>query len=70
MRTKIQRISAASLASAAGLLLLAGCNTVEGVGRDVEAVGQGVSEGSRNVADAISGNDSPERIPEDDGSGY
>jgi len=42
MRTFIAMILAASLA------LIAGCNTIEGAGKDVKAVGQGVE----NAADS------------------
>ncbi len=33
--------------------LLSACNTVEGVGRDVEAAGEGIQEGSEAVKDDI-----------------
>lgn len=36
-------------------LALTGCNTVEGVGEDVTAVGSGVSEAASETGKAISG---------------
>lgn len=37
---------------AAGFCLsLAGCNTIEGAGEDVEAAGEGISDASRDVRD-------------------
>jgi entericidin B len=35
----------------AAVACLAGCNTIEGAGEDVEAVGEAVSETSRDVRD-------------------
>ncbi|MCI0364646.1 MAG: entericidin A/B family lipoprotein [Phycisphaerales bacterium] len=35
-----------------GLTHLAGCNTVEGMGEDVEDVGEGVSSAARGADDA------------------
>jgi predicted small secreted protein len=37
------------LGALAALTLVAGCNTVEGVGRDVTAAGRAVSEASRDA---------------------
>ncbi|MEM8790473.1 MAG: entericidin A/B family lipoprotein [Pseudomonadota bacterium] len=34
--------------------LLAACNTVEGVGRDIQSGGEAVEDGARSVKDAIS----------------
>lgn len=34
---------------AAALLGLAGCNTVEGAGEDIQAAGEGISDTSRDV---------------------
>ena len=39
------------LAFLAGSAFLTACNTVEGAGEDVEAVGEGVSDASRDVRD-------------------
>ena len=33
--------------------LLAACNTVEGVGRDIQSGGEAISDGARSVKDAI-----------------
>lgn len=30
-------------------LLFAGCNTIEGIGKDIEAIGQGTSEVAKDV---------------------
>ncbi len=50
--------SARVLCSAAILALLAtglsACNTVEGAGKDVEALGRGTSDAARATGDAIS----------------
>ena len=35
------------------LALLAGCNTVEGIGRDVEAGGRVIQEGAETARDAL-----------------
>ena len=40
-----------SLAALLTVAALAACNTVEGVGEDVEATGEAVSEASRDVQD-------------------
>lgn len=49
------KTAAVTLAAAAFILttsiVLAGCNTVEGAGRDIEAAGDGISEGAREVRD-------------------
>ena len=37
----------------AGLLALAACNTVEGVGRDVQGAGEVIEEGARKTKKAI-----------------
>lgn len=42
---------ALSLAALMTLASVAACNTVEGVGEDVEATGEAVSEASREVRD-------------------
>lgn len=34
--------------------MLAACNTVEGVGRDVQAAGEAVEDGARKTSDEIS----------------
>ena len=39
------------LVSAATLMLLSGCNTVEGVGRDVERAGDAIQDGAEDVRD-------------------
>ena len=43
----MRKLSALSLLAAA--LVLAGCNTIEGVGRDVSAAGQAVSSTARSA---------------------
>jgi predicted small secreted protein len=40
-------------AMALAAMLLAACNTVEGVGKDVEAAGEGIQEGSEAVEEDI-----------------
>lgn len=47
---KMKKI-ALSLAALMTLASVAACNTVEGVGEDVEATGEAVSEASRDVRD-------------------
>jgi predicted small secreted protein len=37
----------------AGLLVLSACNTVEGVGRDVQGAGEVLEEGARKTKNAI-----------------
>jgi entericidin A len=39
------------LASAAGVLLLSACNTVEGVGRDVERAGDAIQDEADDTRD-------------------
>lgn len=34
-------------------MLLAACNTVDGVGRDIEAAGEGIQKGSEAVEDDL-----------------
>lgn len=46
----VVRVLAAGVA-AASLALVAGCNTVEGVGRDVEAAGDAVADTARDAND-------------------
>ena len=41
------------LALLAVLLALAGCNTFEGMGRDMQSAGQGLSNSARNVREKI-----------------
>ena len=41
---------AAALALAAFALALGGCNTVEGVGKDVKATGQGIENAAKDVS--------------------
>jgi len=43
MKTRFLRTTAACCTVAAALLF-AGCNTVEGVGQDVEAAGEGIED--------------------------
>lgn len=45
--------SLALAASAAFVLVLAGCNTVAGVGKDVEKVGEKTQEVSKDVSNDI-----------------
>jgi predicted small secreted protein len=40
-------------AMALAAMLLAACNTVDGVGKDVEAAGDGIQEGAQTVEDDI-----------------
>lgn len=42
-------------AALAGALMLTGCNTVIGVGRDVQAVGSGISYVARDVNNEVFG---------------
>jgi predicted small secreted protein len=49
MRARIMLISSALLLTVF-MVVCTGCNTVEGAGEDVQAVGAGVSDASRNVA--------------------
>mgnify|MGYP001492347745 CR=1 FL=1 len=44
-------MSLAACALLASAALQTACNTVEGAGEDVQAVGEGVSEASRDVRD-------------------
>lgn len=39
------------LVAAAAALTAAACNTVEGVGEDVQAAGQGIEQGARDAQD-------------------
>lgn len=41
-----------SLAVLAGVLLLAGCNTIAGMGKDVQKVGEKVEEKAQDCKDA------------------
>ena len=52
------RLSAAAIFI---LPVLAACNTVDGVGRDVSAVGRGVSHVSQEVSEEVFGADKPVR---------
>ncbi len=52
-RTTIRLLALATLVATAALL--PACNTVEGAGKDVEALGKGTSEVARDASDAISG---------------
>ena len=36
-----------------GTLILASCNTVEGVGRDIQGAGKAVEKGAKKVKDAV-----------------
>ena len=40
-------------AMALAAMLLVACNTVDGVGKDVEAAGDGIQEGAQTVEDDI-----------------
>ena len=42
-----------NLVMVALLGLMAACNTVEGVGRDIQSGGQAISDGAREVKEAI-----------------
>jgi predicted small secreted protein len=48
MNRTISRLFYALLA-ASGLFFAVGCHTIEGAGRDVQAVGEGVEETARDV---------------------
>jgi len=47
MKASTKRIALLLIASAITLLGVAGCNTVRGVGRDVEAAGDGIQKSTR-----------------------
>lgn len=52
---KNTRIILAGCCALALLALTAGCNTVKGVGEDVQAAGEAVSDGAQKTGDAIKG---------------
>ena len=54
-RTKLA--AAAMLA----LTLVSGCNTVAGIGKDLQAGGEAISQASVEVRDAVAGNETPTR---------
>jgi len=43
------------------LMLISGCNTVAGIGKDLQAGGDAISEASIEVRDAVTGNETPAR---------
>lgn len=43
------------------ILLLAACNTMEGIGRDMKSAGEGLSDGAGKVKDKLNGNDGTRR---------
>lgn len=49
----IVKIAIASL----GLFALSGCNTINGIGKDVQSAGKGISSGAETVRDNINGDD-------------
>lgn len=46
---------AVALVLALGALMISGCGTVEGAGKDVQAVGRATSDAARGAGEAISG---------------
>ena len=42
-------------------LMLAGCNTIAGIGKDLQAGGDAISQASVEVRDAVTGNETPAR---------
>ncbi len=43
------------------LMLISGCNTVAGIGKDLQAGGDAISQASIEVRDAVTGNETPTR---------
>lgn len=43
------------------LMLISGCNTVAGIGKDLQAGGDAISQASVEVRDAVTGNETPAR---------
>lgn len=48
-RTPPKALLLALIGGALGTVLLAGCNTAEGVGEDLESAGESLSEAARDV---------------------
>ncbi len=55
MMRRMLTVAAVLFAGLFSGVCLTACNTVEGVGEDVGAVGQGMSDAARETGDAISG---------------
>ncbi len=50
-----------AVAALLALTLISGCNTVAGIGKDLQAGGDAISEASIEVRDAVTGNETPAR---------
>ena len=49
----------------AALVILAGCNTIAGIGRDLQAGGEAISQASREVRSEVAGDDPVQRASND-----
>jgi predicted small secreted protein len=52
-KERTMKVKFAVPAMALAAMLLAACNTIDGVGKDVEAAGEGIQEGSEAVEEDI-----------------
>lgn len=50
---QLMKKTSTGLIAALALVSLAGCNTVQGIGRDVQAAGKGIQSGSEAVKEEI-----------------
>ena len=46
----------------AALMAFTGCNTVQGIGKDVQSAGKGIESGADSVRDTLSGNDKKKEL--------
>lgn len=51
----MKRLVAGIVCLALLAVIPAGCNTVEGAGRDLQAIGKGTSDAARGVNDSLTG---------------
>jgi len=46
----------------AALAAFTGCNTVQGIGKDVQSAGKGIESGADSVRDTLTGNDKNDEL--------